>query len=91
MNYSRYADYAAGVLILVAFILYTLVTINSPIVFGDEGYYGTASRWMAKNLIIPEFFPLFENKIAHEKFSVSKPVFFLYETVGYFFGGEWLV
>ncbi len=87
----KYANYAAGILIAVAFVLYALVTLNSPIVFGDEGYYGTAARWMAKNLIIPEFFPHFETEIYHERFSVSKPLFFLYETFGYFFGGETLV
>ncbi len=87
----RYFDYMALALIFIFGALYLLVSINAPIVFGDEGYYGTAARWMAKNLIIPEFFPHFETEIYHERFSVSKPLFFLYETFGYFFGGETLV
>ncbi|HLE07157.1 MAG TPA: glycosyltransferase family 39 protein [archaeon] len=91
MNYSRYADYIAGAVIIAVLILYLDVSVNSPIVFGDEGYYGTAARWMAKNQIIPENFPLFENKIYHERFTTSKPIFFIYETFGYFFGGELLV
>ncbi len=91
MAYEKYGNMAAGLMIAVFSILYMLVTINSPIVFGDEGYYGTASRWMAENKIIPEFYPHFETKIYHERFAVSKPVFFLYETFGYFFGGEFLV
>ncbi len=91
MNYSRYADYIAGAVIIAVLILYLDVSANSPIVFGDEGFYGTAARWMAKNQLIPENFPLFENKIYHERFTTSKPLFFIYETFGYFFGGEFLV
>jgi len=91
MNYGRYADYAALIVIVAVLILFENITLNNPIVFGDEGYYAGAARWMAKNLIIPQTFPLFENKIMHESFSVSKPLYFLFETFGYFFGGETLV
>lgn len=91
MNLGKHADYIAAAVIAISFILYANIALNSPIVFGDEGYYGTTARWIAKNLIMPEYTPLIGTNIYHDRFSTSKPVFFLYEAFGYFFGGEMLV
>jgi 4-amino-4-deoxy-L-arabinose transferase-like glycosyltransferase len=76
------------IFILVIFLAvsqFFLVSLSSPIVFGDEGYYASTSRWIAENHIIPEFRPLAENKVYQDKADII-PLFFMLETFFFYFG-----
>jgi 4-amino-4-deoxy-L-arabinose transferase-like glycosyltransferase len=78
-------DYIFVLIILLAVSQYFIVSLNSPIVFGDEGYYASTSRWIAENHIIPEFRPLAENAAIKDRADII-PMFFMTETFFFYFG-----
>jgi 4-amino-4-deoxy-L-arabinose transferase-like glycosyltransferase len=41
------------------FVLEVLLTLNSPIVFGDEGFHARMSQWIAENLEYPKYAPFY--------------------------------
>lgn len=45
------------VLLMVFFLLEVQVTLNSPIVFGDEGFHAEMAVWMAQHLEYPKWVP----------------------------------
>ena len=57
-------------LIVIAFFtgLCFSVTLNSPIAFGDEGYYVHIGRWIAQNFEYPINVPLYGTKLAYFDF-----------------------
>ncbi len=77
---------AIGV-ILIIFILYLNVSLNSPIVFGDEGYYAYTAEWTVENNIIPEYLPVWDTDIYHNKL-YKLPMFLMFETFFFMIAGE---
>ena len=77
-------DWIAIILILSIGILYWSVSLGSPIVFGDEGYYGFSSREIAETQMLPEYEGVWDTDIWHAKF-LRPPMFLLYESFGFLF------
>ena len=80
-------DHIAIFSIIFISILYYNVSLNSPIVFGDEGYYTYLAKWMAENQIIPVYRVLYETSIAHPKFW-TQPLFSFIEAFMWMLLGE---
>jgi len=78
-------NHIAILLIILAASQYFLVSLASPIIFGDEGYYASNSKWISENHIIPEFYPYNQNSIIKNRFDII-PIFFLFEIFGFYFG-----
>ncbi|MEM5814511.1 MAG: glycosyltransferase family 39 protein, partial [Candidatus Aenigmatarchaeota archaeon] len=70
--------------ILAAGMLYYYVSLQSHIVFGDEGYYSSVGRWMADNAVMPVYEPYYHTDIYHPKF-VKHPLHFFFNV------GAWLL
>ena len=51
-------DILAVIVLSIAFLGYAWVTFNSPIAFGDEGFYSSMGRWISENKIYPIYTPL---------------------------------
>ncbi len=78
-DYRKYINTNVAVLLLVAIagISYYLVSLSSPIVFGDENNYAVNGKWISQNLMIPEYHPYFQTEVMHNLFSV-KPLFYMF-------------
>ena len=74
---------AVAVLVLSGLFYYT-ITLPSPVVFGDEGYYASLGRYMANTGEYPISEPYYNTDIYHYKF-YKLPMFFLFNT------GAWLI
>jgi len=44
-------------ILAVVFVSEVLVSLNSPIVFGDEGFHMRMAQWIAENMEYPKYFP----------------------------------
>ena len=80
-------NYLAVISIIFITILYYNVTLNSPIVFGDEGYHTFLAKWMAENQIIPLYRILYETSISHPKFW-TQPLLSILESFIWTLAGE---
>ncbi|MFW9972924.1 MAG: ArnT family glycosyltransferase [Candidatus Odinarchaeota archaeon] len=69
------------------FILYSSVSLTSPIAFGDEGFYAAESRWIAENGIYPIYEPLRGTEVLHEKI-VIPPLYSITQSFMWLIGGE---
>lgn len=77
------------VLILAIFVLgifYYNVTLNSPIAFGDEGYYAYHAEKMSSTGVLPKFEYL-GTDIYHRPF-IKPPLFILIDTAAWSIDGE---
>jgi len=79
-------DYIAILIILAMFAMYLNVTLNSPIVFGDEGYYAYQSQYMADNHIIPKYETFKETDVFHPVLTKA-PLFLMIQSFGFLVGG----
>lgn len=75
------------ILVIFAVCMYYRVTLPSPIVFGDEGWYGGISRYIATSGIFPKFDPLQETAILHTPL-LKQPLWFLQDAWAWLAGGE---
>jgi 4-amino-4-deoxy-L-arabinose transferase-like glycosyltransferase len=78
-------NHIISIIILLATIQYFMVSVSSPIVFGDEGYYASTAKWLSENNIIPKYLPLQQNIVYKTKFTI-KPLFIMTETFFFYFG-----
>jgi len=78
-------DYIAIAVILLMFVLYLNVTMTSPIVFGDEGYYASQAEYITENNIIPLYETFKETDIFHPVLT-KPPLFILTEAFFFQFG-----
>jgi len=78
-------NYVFIAIILLAVSQYFIVSMSSPIVFGDEGFYASTSSWISENHIIPEFFPFGQNDVEKQRAAII-PLFFMIETFFFYFG-----
>ncbi|MDD5416740.1 MAG: glycosyltransferase family 39 protein [Candidatus Aenigmarchaeota archaeon] len=78
-------DYIAIAMILILFILYLNVTLKSPIVFGDEGYYAYQARWISENNMMPNYEMFKDTNVFHLPFT-KPPLFVLTEAFGFMLG-----
>jgi 4-amino-4-deoxy-L-arabinose transferase-like glycosyltransferase len=78
--------YIVILFIFIVGILFYNITLNSPIVFGDEGYYAYHAKMLSKNYILPKFEYL-GTRILHRPFS-KLPFFILLDTFAWFVDGE---
>lgn len=87
----KYANTDIAVLLLVAVagIFFYSVALSSPIAFGDENNYAVNGKWIAQNLIIPQYQPYFQTAVLHNPFSV-KPLFYMFTSMSRLIGGEFL-
>ncbi len=47
-----------AILTVVTFgIMYSLITLFSPIAFGDEGFYSSTGEWIAQHMEFPKYYP----------------------------------
>ncbi|MBU3957702.1 MAG: glycosyltransferase family 39 protein [Nanoarchaeota archaeon] len=78
-KYRKYisADVAVLLLVAVSAIFYFFIALTSPIVFGDENNYAVNGKWIAQNLMIPEYSPLFQTAVMHNLFA-PKPLFYMF-------------
>jgi len=76
------------ILLLIGFfILYSSVSLTSPIAFGDEGFYAAESRWIAENSIYPIYEPMRGTEILHEKI-VIPPLYSITQSFMWLIVGE---
>ncbi len=69
------------------FFGYLWVTFNSPIAFGDEGFYSSMGKWIAEHMEFPKYYPLWGTE--HLKTpSVRVPMGFANSALFYFLFGE---
>ena len=71
-------DYIAIAVIFLMFIMFLNVTMNSPIVFGDEGYYAYQAEYISENNIIPLYEALRETDIFHPVLTRPPLIYNLY-------------
>ncbi len=90
-NLKKYinTDVAVIALVAVAAVFYFSVALTSPIVFGDENNYAVNGKWIAENLIIPEYHPYFQTEVMHNLFNV-KPLFYIFTSMSRLAGGDFL-
>ena len=69
------------------FILYSNVSLTSPIAFGDEGFYAAETRWIAENGIYPVYEPMRGTEILHEKI-VIPPLYSIIQSFMWLIAGE---
>lgn len=86
-DYKKYLNTDIAVLALAAFaaVFYYLVTLTSPIVFGDENNYAVNGKWIAQNLMIPVYHPYFNTAVMHNLFN-PKPLFYMFVAFSRIFG-----
>ncbi|OGI12564.1 hypothetical protein A3K64_01510 [Candidatus Micrarchaeota archaeon RBG_16_36_9] len=72
--------------IVVLSIFYYNITLNSPIVFGDEGYYAFHAEKMSSTGVLPKFEYL-GTDILHRPF-IKPPLFIFVDTFAWLIGGE---
>ena len=77
-------DLLALAMIIVAGALYYYVVLQSPIVFGDEGYYASIGRWMANTGMMPDYEPYYQTDVYHQPLTKFPLHFF-------FNAGAWLL
>lgn len=80
-------DLLALAMIIVAGAFYYYVVLQSPIVFGDEGYYASVGRWISNNGIMPDYEPYYHTDIYHQKFT-KFPLPFFFNAGAWFLLGE---
>lgn len=86
MKFKVSLNIVAIILIAAISMQYFWVSLNTPIVFGDEGFYASTSRWIADNGILPKYLPLFQSDISHRPFT-NKSFFIMFETFFWMLGG----
>ena len=42
-------------IIIISFGINARVAVSTPLIFGDEGYYGSRGMWILENLEIPKY------------------------------------
>lgn len=88
--FSKYIkiDYIFIILLIALVIPYFYVSVNSPIIFGDEGYHAFNAKYLAEHgFEFPKYVPIWDTEIAHIV-SAYPPMFMLSEAVMYLFFGE---
>ncbi len=73
-----FEKFALPILIIVSLVMLLWVTFNSNVIFGDESFHAHSSRWIAKNLEIPKFIPLYGAelyKLAYTKYIAAHAIF----------------
>lgn len=73
------------VLIVLLFLFQTV--FYSPIIFGDEGFYASNTRWIAENHMLSEYEPNRGTKIMHEKIVVP-PLYYITQVIPWMIAGE---
>ena len=89
---ERHFWYIGLILILVVPFLYNSAAATSaPIIFGDEGYYGSRGSWILENLEIPRYWHIYGENEMIQSFWLDVP--FIIFMVSSFFavGGEFMV
>jgi len=85
MKISR--DVLAVAVAVIVGALYYAVVLQSPIVFGDEGFYASVGRYMAQTGQYPIHPPYYGTDIYHPAFS-RQPVFFFLNAGAWLIAGE---
>ncbi len=67
------------------FFYYLFVSLTTPIVFGDEGYYASIGRYMLETGKFPVFEPYHQTDIYKLPFA-KLPLYFFFTYLGFFFG-----
>lgn len=67
------------------------VAINTPIVFGDEGFYASRGEWVLDNLQIPKYYHIQSESEAYREFFLRPPELIFLVSSFFFLGGETLV
>lgn len=80
-------DYILLIIVFVLGIFYYNVTLNYPIIFGDEGYYAFHAEMLSKSLVFPKFEYL-GTRILHRPFS-KPPLFILIDAFAWLIAGEY--
>lgn len=83
----KYIDIIAVFSILLVGLLYYLVVLSTPIIFGDEGFYASLARWTAENKIFPKYDPSHETDIWHMP-NIKLPLFVLTGSFAWLLAGE---
>lgn len=83
--------YLLIVILLSSFIINLNVTLTTPIVFGDEGFYASRGLWIAENLEIPQYQYIQAQSDAFNIINMRHPGLFLYVAWLFILGGEILV
>jgi len=77
----------ALIIILAATTQYFIISLTTPVVFGDEGYYASRARWIADNHLLPKTEPYYETDTYHQRF-VKPPIYIMINTFGWLAAGE---
>jgi len=80
-------NYVAIAVILIIGLLYFNVTVNSPIIFGDEGYWASSARLVSEKGIFPEYEEFHSTEVYHKKFTKA-PLFIIFEVLPFMLLGE---
>ena len=80
-------NYIVIVLIVALGALYFNVSLNSPVIFGDEAFHASVARWTAENGIIPVYHPTAQTEMAHVNF-FQRSTFLAQETFAWMVAGD---
>ncbi len=80
--------YGILAIIIVSFLLINLnVTLTTPIVFGDEGFYASRGEWILNHLEIPKYYLIQSQSDAYRAFFLRPPLY-IFLVSSMFAGGE---
>jgi len=80
--------YGILTLIIISFLLINLnVTLTTPIVFGDEGFYASRGEWILNHLEIPKYYHIQSHSEAYRAFFLRPPLY-IFLVSSMFTGGE---
>jgi 4-amino-4-deoxy-L-arabinose transferase-like glycosyltransferase len=75
-------------ILIVAFALQLLVSLNSPVVFGDEGFHLRMAQWIAEKLEYPKYFPFSGSELQKSGYYRGPIWEFLVASLLIIFGGS---
>jgi len=83
-----------GILFLVlitSFLINLNITLTTPIVFGDEGFYASRGEWILHHLEIPKYYHIQGHSEAYRSFFLRPPLYLFLVSSMFAIGGEILV
>lgn len=89
---EKYVWYVIVPLILLLTLGINLrVATSTPIIFGDEGYFGSRGEWILENLEIPKYYHIYSDNTLFNTFDLDVHYVIFVVSSFFLFGGETLV
>lgn len=89
---EKYVWYGIFLLVLLVSLGINLrVATSTPIIFGDEGYYGSRGEWTLENLKIPKYYHIYSDNTLFNTFDLDVHYAIFAVSSFFLFGGEILV